>query len=97
MGRPSRAASCCAGRRRETMDLLPTAARERIFRTLGEGVAKCWSGLPQPIQQQLFEAAVRAEGESVRPTLAIFLHHTHARTTDALKDQAISEPDSKGG
>jgi hypothetical protein len=79
------------------MDELPIAAKERIFRTLGEGVAKCWSGLPQGIQHQLFEAAVRAEGEAVRPALAIFLHHAHARTTDALKAHALPEPDSKGG
>ena len=79
------------------MDVLPTAAKERIFRTLGEGVTKCWSGLPQDIQQRLFEAAVLAEGEAMRPTLAVFLHHSHTRTTDALKAHAAPEPDSKGG
>jgi len=71
--------------------------QQRIFCTLGEGVVKVWSGLPQPIQHELFEAAVLAEGEGVRSQLAIFLHHTHNRTTDALKANAMAEPDSKGG
>jgi hypothetical protein len=79
------------------MDALSAEAQERIFRTLGEAVVKCWSGLPQDIQHQLFEAAVLAEGEAARPKLAVFLHGTHARTTDALKARAMPEPDSKGG
>ena len=79
------------------MPELDLEIQQRVFRTLGEGVVKVWSGLPQPIQHELFEAAVLAEGESVRSQLAVFLHHTHHRTTDALKAHAMSEPDSKGG
>jgi hypothetical protein len=76
---------------------LSTEAQQRMFYALGEGVAKLWSGLPQDIQHQLFEAAVLAEGETARSQIAVFLHDTHARTTDALKARAIPEPDSKGG
>jgi hypothetical protein len=79
------------------MGVFAVDVQERIFRTLGEGVAKIWSGLPQPIQHELFEAAVLAEGEAVRNQLAVFLHHTHERTVDALKARAMPEPDSKGG
>ena len=79
------------------MEMLTPDVQQRVFRTLGEGVVKIWSGLPQHIQHELFEAAVLAEGEAVRPQLAVFLHHTHARTTDALKARAMPEPDSKGG
>jgi hypothetical protein len=67
------------------------------FLHVGEGVVKLWTGLPQQIQHELFEAAVLGEGEDVRSQLAIFLHHTHNRTTDALKAHAMAEPDSKGG
>jgi hypothetical protein len=79
------------------MEALPAEVQQRIFRTLGEGVVKCWSGLPKEIQHQLFEAAVQAEGEVVRPKLAVFLHGAHARTADGLKARAMPEPDSKGG
>ena len=81
----------------EPKQALAADVQQRIFRTLGEGVVKVWSGLPQPIQHELFEAAVLAEGEDVRGQLAVFLHDTHNRTTDALKARAMSEPDSKGG
>ena len=79
------------------MQELDLEIQQRVFRTLGEGVVKVWSGLPQPIQQELFEAAVLAEGEDLRAQLAVFLHHSHHRTTDALKAHAIPVPDSKGG
>ena len=79
------------------MHTLAADVQQRVFRALGEGVVKLWSGLPQPIQHELFEAAVRAEGEGVRAQLAIFLHQTHQRTTDALKARAMPEPDSMGG
>jgi hypothetical protein len=79
------------------MPELDLEIQQRVFRTLGEGVVKVWSGLPQSIQQELFEAAVLAEGEAVRSQLAVFLHHTHHRTIDGLKAHAMTEPDSKGG
>jgi hypothetical protein len=79
------------------MDMLSPETQQRIFRTLGEGVVRVWSGLPQEIQQELFEAAVQAEGEVVRSQLAVFLHGTHTRTTDGHKARAVPEPDSKGG
>ena len=79
------------------METLATDVQERIFRILGEGVTKVWSGLPQYIQHELFEAAVLAEGEAMRPQLAMLLHQAHHRTTNALKAHAIPEPDSKGG
>jgi hypothetical protein len=33
----------------------------------------------------------------MRSPLAVFLHHTHERITDALKARAMPEPDNKGG
>jgi len=72
-------------------------AQERIYRTLGHGVARAWSNLPQPIQQELFEAAVKAEGERMREPIAQFLHREHHRTKSGLQSRAIPEPDSKGG
>jgi len=79
------------------MDKLSPETTQRIFCTLGEGVVRIWSGLPQDIQQELFEAAVQAEGEAVRPLLATLLHEIHTRTTDGRKARAMPEPDSKGG
>jgi hypothetical protein len=76
---------------------LSREAQERIYRTLGHGVARAWSNLPQPIQQELFEAAVTAEGERMREPIAQFLHREHHRTKSAMQARAIPEPDSKGG
>src|SRR5258708_343788 len=70
---------------------------ERLSSALGHAVAQCWSDLPQEAQQELFEAAVQAEGEGIRQQLAIFLHGKHARTVDTLRARATSEPDSLGG
>jgi hypothetical protein len=64
---------------------------------LGRAVARCWSDLPQDIQQDLFEAAVKSEGEASRQNLAIFLHGKHSRTQDAVHGSATPEPDSLGG
>ena len=72
-------------------------AQERIYRTLGQGVAHTWSNLPQPIQQELFEAAVKSEGEGMREPIAQLLHREHHRTKSSLQARAIPEPDSKGG
>lgn len=76
---------------------LPPQSRDTMSRALGQAVAQCWSKLTQDAQQELFEAAVRSEGEAIRQQLAIFLHGKHARTQDALHAQAIHEPDSLGG
>jgi pyruvate/oxaloacetate carboxyltransferase len=72
-------------------------AQERIYRTLGQGVARAWSNLPQPIQQELFEAAVKAEGEQMRESIAQLLHREHHRTKSGIQARAMPEPDSKGG
>jgi hypothetical protein len=45
----------------------------------------------------LFDEAVSFRGEAIRQPLAIFLHGRHSRTTDALKNEAVLEPDSPGG
>ncbi len=68
-----------------------------LFGALGQAVVKCWSHLPQSVQQGLFEDAVIAHGEPVRQQLAVFLHDKHARTVDAMKAHAMPEPDSLGG
>jgi hypothetical protein len=70
---------------------------EEFFVALGMAATKLWSNLPQEIQQELFEQAVLSRGEAIRDPLAVFLHHRHSRTTDALKADAVLEPDSLGG
>jgi hypothetical protein len=87
-------------RRRErenTGRRLARVAADKIARALGQGLAQCWSRLPQDIQQDIFEAAVSLEGEAIRQLLAIYLHGKHTRTTDAMHARATSEPDSLGG
>jgi hypothetical protein len=76
---------------------LSRETQERVYRVLGEGVARAWSSLPRPIQQELFESAVRAEGEHMRESIALFLHREHDRTKSGLQARAVPEPDSKGG
>jgi hypothetical protein len=49
------------------------------------------------IQRRLIEQAVASQGEAIRAPQAVFFHETHTRTTDALKTNAIQEPDSLGG
>ena len=70
---------------------------ERLSRALAKAVARCWSRLPQDVQQDLFESAVTSEGERIRLQLAIFLHSKHSRTVEAVQERAVSEPDSLGG
>jgi len=58
---------------------------ERFVSVLGEAAIALWSELPQEIQQQLFERAVRLghkseRDESLREQLAQFLHEHHERT-----------------
>jgi len=72
-------------------------AQERLARALGEAVVRIWSRLPQDIQHDLFEQALRAEGEHLRQQLAVYLHGKHTRTWDSLKARAMPEPDSPGG
>ena len=64
---------------------------------LGMAAVKLWSNLPQPLQQELFDAAISFRGEAIRQPLAVFLHERHTRTTDLLKAAAVQEPDSPGG
>jgi hypothetical protein len=71
--------------------------RNELARALGEAVIKVWGSLPQEIQQELFEAAVRTQGEHVRSPLAEFLHDHHPRTEARVKAGAMVEPDSLGG
>jgi hypothetical protein len=59
--------------------------REWASQLLGEAVIDVWSGLPQEIQQKLFEQALVAAGrggdaERLRERLAKFLHDHHQRT-----------------
>jgi hypothetical protein len=70
---------------------------EVLFCALGEAVARIWSALPQIVQHQVFEEAATSHGKDLRQQLAVFLHDKHSRTSDAIKAQAILEPDSPGG
>jgi hypothetical protein len=79
------------------MDAIPDHNRKQCSRALGEAVLRLWGELPQPIQQHLFEAAVTAQGEAIRPQLAEFLHDHHPRTCATIKARAMLEPDSLGG
>ena len=60
-------------------------SRERYARVLGEAAIDLWSKLPQELQHDLFERAVRLghkseRDESLREQLAQFLHDHHERT-----------------
>ena len=76
---------------------LPANAADRLSQALGQAMVHCWSRLPRDVQHELFEAAVTAEGETIRQQLAVFLHGTHARTIGSLQARAMPEPDSLGG
>ena len=57
--------------------------RAWVSNVLGEAVIDVWAGLPQDVQQKLFEQAVLAghgDEEVLRERLAKFLHDHHART-----------------
>lgn len=58
--------------------------RDWVSQILGEAVIDVWAGLPQDVQQKLFEQAVltRQGGneENLRERLAKFLHDHHQRT-----------------
>jgi hypothetical protein len=72
-------------------------SEEELFVALGRAASKLWSNLPTETQQLLFEEAISSGGEVMRQPLAVFLHARHTRTTDALKAEALLEPDSPGG
>ena len=76
---------------------LPADVTDRLSKALGQAMVHCWSRLPRDVQHDLFEAAVRSEGEAIRQQLAIYLHGTHARTIGSLQARAMTEPDSLGG
>jgi hypothetical protein len=80
------------------MDPISGATADRLTQALGEAVIRTWSNLPQEVQNHLFQEAVTARGESIRPQLAVFLHDKHPRTSDPLgKPREMTEPDSLGG
>ena len=77
---------------------IPSVPADQLTRALGEAVVRLWSKLPHGVQQHLFEEAVAAHGESIRPQLAVFLHEKHPRTLDPLGNpREVTEPDSLGG
>ena len=76
---------------------LPVEVRDRLSCVLGQAVVRCWSRLPRDIQHDVFEAAVSAEGEAIRQSLAVYLHGAHVRTIISLQSRAMPEPDSLGG
>jgi hypothetical protein len=67
-----------------------------IYYALGQGVVQAWSGLPQEIQQDIFEATVKGVGDRMRDPIAIFCMGS-TTTPRALQARAMPEPDSKGG
>jgi hypothetical protein len=72
-------------------------SEDKLSRALGYAVARCWKNLPQGIQEDLFEAAVALEGETIRQQLAIYLHGKREHTVDTAQPRAMPEPDSFGG
>ena len=80
------------------IDPIPSVTADQLTRALGEAVVRTWSNLPQDVQNQLFQAAVTSQGESIRSQLAVFLHDKHPRTSDPFgKPREMTEPDSLGG
>lgn len=62
-----------------------SSAEDRFALALGQAVIAVWGGLPQELQQTLFEKAVVAghhdeRDKSLREQLAAFLHDRHPRT-----------------
>jgi hypothetical protein len=57
---------------------LSAEAIEKLSCALGQAVAQYWNRLPQQVQHELFEAAVKSEGEIMRQQLAVYLHGQHA-------------------
>jgi hypothetical protein len=46
---------------------------------LGFAAVRLWAGLPREIQERLFDEAT-AGGDSLRESLATFLHNRHPKT-----------------
>jgi hypothetical protein len=82
---------------REIKEEIAGETTDKLARALGEAVARSWSALPQDIQHRLFEAAVMAQGETIRQELAVYLHGKHERTSHVGQSRAVPEPDSLGG
>ena len=66
-----------------------SANETRLTSLLGEAVKNRWGDLPQPIQECLFETALRcADGthnkntDELRQELALLLHGRHPRTAE---------------
>jgi hypothetical protein len=73
-------------------------ASDELMTALGRAIAARWGDLPTPVQQDLFEAAVRLAGEGAREKLAVYLHHQHPRTIQGEHAaRQAPEPDSLGG
>jgi hypothetical protein len=79
------------------MQITRQVSKDELSRALGEAVARIWGGLPSDVQHDLFEMAVAAHGEAVRPELAVYLHERHPRTSASMISRAMLEPDSLGG
>jgi hypothetical protein len=71
-------------------------SEEKPFIALGRAATKIWNNLPRKFSIALDEA-ISFRGEAKRQPLAKFLHGKHSRTTDALKAEAVLEPDNPGG
>ncbi len=58
----------------------------RLTSMLGEGVKRAWGGLPQHIQELLFEEALLSpnsnNSDELRHELALLLHERHPRTAE---------------
>jgi|SRR4051794_37066304 len=74
-------------------NILKTKYPER-WETLLPGVGKTCR---RRFQENLFDAAVALEGETIRQQLAIYLHGKREHTVDTAQPRAIPEPDSLGG
>ena len=79
------------------MDRFSPDTVERLSGALGAAVLRVWGQLPHDFQHRIFEEAVVASGEGIRISLAQLLHAKHPRTTAAMSNQALVEPDSLGG
>ena len=79
------------------METIRQVPKDELSHALGEAVVRIWGRLPSAIQHDLFEMAVAAHGEAIRPQLAMYLHERHPRTFASMIGRAILEPDSLGG
>lgn len=62
--------------------------QQLYMQALGAATINLWSRMPQPMQQKIFERAVRfgddtESPENLRTQLAKFLHDNHERTKSA--------------